>query len=174
MAAPFSTAASASPESARGSSSSPPWCFSARTVATSTTADGAIPPLRHTMSKNFSIPMSEPKPDSVITYSPSFWPIRSATSDELPCAMFANGPACIRQGWPSSVWIRFGFSASFSSTVIAPAAPRSSAVTGLPPSYEYATVIAPRRARRSCRSRATARIAITSEAAVMSKPLSRG
>ena len=22
--------------------------------------------------------------------------------------MFANRPACIRQGWPSSVWIRFG------------------------------------------------------------------
>ena len=44
--------------------------------------------------------------------------------------MLANGPACIRQGWPSSVWIRFGLSASFSSTAMAPAAPRSSAVTG--------------------------------------------
>ena len=86
--------------------------------------------------------MSEPKPDSVITWSPSLSPIRSATSDELPCAMLANGPACIRQGWPSSVWIRFGLSASFSSTAIAPAAPRSSAVTGLPPSKERATVIA--------------------------------
>ena len=134
LAAPFSTAAMASAASTRGSSSMPPWCLSARTVATSTTALGAIPPLRQTMSKNFSIPMSEPKPDSVITYSPSFWPIRSATSDELPCAMLANGPACIRQGWPSSVWIRLGLSASFSSTVMAPAAPRSSAVTGLPPS----------------------------------------
>src|ERR687896_890536 len=100
--------------------------------------------------------------------------IRSATSDELPCAMLANGPACIRQGWPSSVWIRLGLSASFNSTDIAPAAPRSSAVTGLPPSKEWATVMAPRRRRRSCRSRETARIAITSEAAVMSKPDSRG
>ncbi len=88
--------------------------------------------------------------------------------------MFANGPQCIRHGCPSSVWIRLGFSASFSSTAIAPAAPRSSAVTGLPPSYECATVIAPSRWRRSCRSRDTARIAITSEAAVMSKPVSRG
>ena len=88
--------------------------------------------------------------------------------------MLANGPACIRQGWPSSVWIRLGLSASLSSTVMAPAAPRSSAVTGLPPSKEWATVIAPSRRRRSCRSRDTARIAITSEAAVMSKPDSRG
>ena len=120
--------------STRGSSSMPPWCLSARTVATSTTALGRTPPLRQTMLKSFSIPMSEPKPDSVITWSPSLSPIRSATSDELPCAMLANGPACIRQGCPSSVWIRFGLIASFSSTVIAPAAPRSSAVTGLPPS----------------------------------------
>ena len=101
-------------------------------------------------------------------------PIRSATSELLPWAMFANGPQCMRHGWPSSVWIRFGLSASLSSTAIAPAAPRSSAVIGVPPSKECATVIAPRRRRRSCRSRATAMIAITSEAAVMSKPLSRG
>ena len=46
--------------------------------------------------------------------------------------------------------------------------------TGLPPSNECATVIAPSRLRKSCRSRDTARIAITSEAAVMSKPDSRG
>ncbi len=91
-----------------------------------------MPPARQTMSKNFSIPMSEPKPDSVTTYSPSFIPSRSAISDELPWAMLANGPACIRQGWPSRVWIRLGLIASFSSTVIAPAAPRSSAVTGSP------------------------------------------
>ena len=51
----------------RGSSSRPPWCLSARTVATSTTALGRMPPLRQTMSKNFSMPMSEPKPDSVTT-----------------------------------------------------------------------------------------------------------
>ena len=56
--------------------------------------------------------------------------MRSATSELLPWAMFANGPQCIRHGWPSSVWIRFGLSASLSSTAIAPAAPRSSAVIG--------------------------------------------
>ena len=88
--------------------------------------------------------------------------------------MFANGPACMRHGCPSSVWIRLGFRASLSSTVIAPAAPRSSAVTGLPPVYDRATVIAPSRLRRSCKSRDTARIAMTSEAAVMSNPDSRG
>ena len=38
-----------------------------RAVATSTTALGLSPPARQTMSKNFSIPMSEPKPDSVTT-----------------------------------------------------------------------------------------------------------
>ena len=100
-------------------------------------------------------------------------PSRSAISDEFPWAMFANGPACMRHGCPSSVWIRFCLIASFNRTVIAPAAPRSSAVTGSP-SWEYAAVILPRRLRRSWMSRATARIAITSEAAVMSNPLSRG
>ena len=100
--------------------------------------------------------------------------MRSATSELLPWAMLANGPQCIRHGWPSRVWIRFGLSASLSSTAIAPAAPRSSAVTGAPPLKECATVMAPRRRRRSCRSRETAMIAMTSEAAVMSKPLSRG
>ena len=100
--------------------------------------------------------------------------MRSATSELLPWAMFANGPQCIRHGWPSSVWIRLGLSASLSSTAIAPAAPRSSAVIGAPPLKDCATVMAPRRRRRSCRSRATAMIAMTSEAAVMSKPLSRG
>ena len=78
--------------------------------------------------------MSEPKPDSVTTYSPSFMPMRSATSEELPWAMLANGPQCIRHGWPSSVWIRLGLIASLSRTAIAPAAWRSSAVTGLAPS----------------------------------------
>src|SRR4029453_10544944 len=52
--------------------------------------------------------------------------MRSATSELLPWAMFANGPQCIRHGWPSSVWIRFGFIAAFRSTVIPPAAPPAS------------------------------------------------
>ena len=93
--------------------------------------------------------------------------MRSATSELLPCAMFANGPQWTNAGWPSSVCTRFGLIVSFSSTVIAPAAFSCSAVTGSP-SYVEPTVIAPSRARRSKRSRATATIAITSEAAVMS------
>src|SRR3954470_11384078 len=71
--------------------------------------------------------------------------MRSAISELLPWAMLANGPQCIRHGWPSSVWMRFGLSASLSSTAIAPAAPRSSAVTGFAPSNECATVIRPDR-----------------------------
>ena len=47
--------------------SAPPWYFSARTVATRTTADGRRPDLRHMMSMNFSAPRSAPKPASVTT-----------------------------------------------------------------------------------------------------------
>ena len=78
--------------------------------------------MRQVMSKNFSIPMSEAKPDSVITYSPSLSPTRSATSELLPCAMFANGPQWTNAGWPSSVCTRFGLIASLRTTAIAPAA----------------------------------------------------
>ena len=99
--------------------------------------------------------------------------MRVAESELLPCAMFANGPACTNAGSPSSVWTRFGLIASLSRTAIEPAARSCSAVTGSPSRVEP-IVIAPRRARRSSRSRAIARIAITSEAAVMSKPVSRG
>ena len=67
FAIPTSIARSACERSTRGSSSTPPWCLIARTVVTSTTALGVSPPKRQTMSKNFSIPMSEPKPDSVTT-----------------------------------------------------------------------------------------------------------
>ena len=40
--------------------------FSARTVATTTTQEGARPAMRHLMSINFSAPRSEPKPASVM------------------------------------------------------------------------------------------------------------
>ena len=118
------------------------------------------------------MPMSEPKPLSVTTWSPSLSATRSATSELLPWAMLANGPQWMNVGCPSSVCTRFGISACLSSTVIAPAARSCSAVTGSP-SNVYATVIAPSRFRRSWRSRATATIAITSDAAVMSNPVSR-
>ena len=118
------------PMCARGSrrrrrASPSPWCRSAFTVATSTTAAGSRPPIRQTMSTNFSKPMSAPKPLSVTTKSASCSPRRSATSELVPSAMFANGPQWTNAGRPSSVWTRFGFSASFSRTVIAPAASRS-------------------------------------------------
>ena len=48
-------------------SGEPPCRRSALTVATMTTAAGRIPPWRQTMSMNFCMPMSAPKPDSVIT-----------------------------------------------------------------------------------------------------------
>ena len=159
--------------SAPRSRSPSPWCSSARTVATSTTALGVRPPTRATMSRNFSKPRSDPNPPSVTMTSASLSAMRVATSELLPCAMFAKGPAWTKAGSPSSVCTRFGRIASLSRTAIEPAARSCSAVTGSP-SYVDPTVMRPSRARRSSRSRAMARIAITSEAAVMSKPVSRG
>ena len=43
----------------------PPCILSARTVATTTTASGFKPAMRHLMSRNFSAPRSAPKPASV-------------------------------------------------------------------------------------------------------------
>ncbi len=84
------------------------------------------------MSKNFSAPMSAPKPASVQTMSLVASAIRSARIELLPWAMLANGPAWTKAGPPSRVWSRFGLMASRSRTVIAPATLRSSAVIGLP------------------------------------------
>ena len=39
-----------------------------------------------------------------------------------PCAILANGPPCTSAGVCSSVWIRFGFIASFNKAAIAPTA----------------------------------------------------
>ena len=64
------------------------------------------------MSMNFWKPMSDPKPASVHTASTSLSAIWSATTDELPWAMLANGPAWTKAGPPSSVWTRLGFIAS--------------------------------------------------------------
>mmetsp|Transcript_6815 Transcript_6815/g.21881 ORF Transcript_6815/g.21881 Transcript_6815/m.21881 type:complete len:263 (+) Transcript_6815:328-1116(+) len=137
---------------------------------------------RHLMLKNFSMPMSAPKPASV-TQKPSS-PARlratwSAMMDELPCAMLANGPQCTRTGVCSTVCIRVGMIASHKRTAAAPATPRSSAVTGSP-SRESATTIRPSRSRMSCSAdfssewRHKAMIAMISEATEMSKPVRRG
>ena len=87
--------------------------------------------------------------------------------------MLAKGPQCTIAGRPSSVWTRFGLIVSASRAAIEPAAPSPSAVTGSPSNVDP-TVMAPRRSRRSSTLVDIATTAITSEAAVMSKPVSRG
>ena len=59
-----------------------------------------------------------------------------------------------------------GFTASTSNAHIAPSTSRSAVVTGAP-FFEYATTILASLRRKSARSAAIARIAITSEATVM-------
>ena len=112
------------------------------------------------MSRNFSIPRSDAKPPSVTTKSASLSPIRVATSELLPCAMFANGPQWTNAGPPSSVWTRFGLIASLGDGHRAGGA---ELLGGDRLAVDVApTVIAPSRARRSSRSRDIARIAMTS------------
>ena len=114
----------------RSASATPPWYFSARTVATTTATSGRRPDLRHLMSTNFSAPRSAPNPASVTTMSASRRPARVAITELQPWAMLANGPPCTNAGAPSRVCTRLGASASRSSAAIAPSAPRSRAVTG--------------------------------------------
>ena len=151
----------------------PPCILRARTVATITAASGVRPEARHLMSKNFSAPMSAPKPASVTTMSFVASATRSARTELLPWAMLPNGPQWTKAGPPSSVWSRFGLSASRSRTVIEPATLRSSAVIGVP-SRVVARTTRPSRARRSWRSDARARIAMTSDATVITNCVSRG
>mmetsp|Transcript_5714 Transcript_5714/g.16333 ORF Transcript_5714/g.16333 Transcript_5714/m.16333 type:complete len:234 (-) Transcript_5714:819-1520(-) len=140
-----------------------------------TTQSGVRPLERHLMFMNFSAPMSAPNPASVTT-SPSrptsFKAIMSATTDELPCAMLANGPACTKTGVSSRVCIRVGSRASIISTASAPPTPRSSAVTGSPP-LEVPMTMLPSRVRMSGRLVASASTAMISLATAMSKPVSR-
>ena len=108
----------------------PPWYFIERIVATRTAASGRRPVKRHLRSMNFSAPRSAPKPASVTTQSAWARAVFVAVTELQPCAMFANGPPWTNAGLPSSVCTRLGASASASSAVIAPWAPRSAAVTG--------------------------------------------
>ncbi len=125
------------------------------------------------MSKNFSAPMSAPKPASVTRMSLPASAARSARIELLPWAMLANGPQWTKAGPPSSVCIRLGLRASFKRTAIEPATLRSSAVIGVP-SFFVASTIRPSRARRSLRSDARARIAMTSDATVITNDPWRG
>ena len=91
----------------------------------------------------------------------------------LPWAMLANGPACTNAGCPSSVCIRLGISASFIRTVTAPATPSCSTLTGSP-FLLRPTIILPNRSRMSSNEVVNARIAMISEATLISKPVARG
>src|SRR5438132_850537 len=148
---------------------SSPCIASARVVATMTAADGTRPPVRHLMSTNFSAPRSLAKPASVTRISPSLSPSRVAIRLLQPCAMLPKGPPCTSAGVPSSVWTMLGLMASFMRTAIAPAARSSRAVTSVPSPFS-ATTTRSTRALKSCRSRARHRIAMISDATVMSKP----
>jgi hypothetical protein len=125
------------------------------------------------MSKNFSAPSSKAKPASVTTASACASAMRVAAMVLVPCAMFANGPPCTNAGTPSTVCTRFGLTASLSSAAIAPTTPVSEANTG-EPSVRKPTTMRASRCLRSGMPEERQRIAITSLAAVMSKPVSRG
>ena len=169
---PRSTAAASGFE--RSWSATPPCILRARTVATSTTAAASRPALVHLMSKNFSAPRSKPKPASVTAQSARCIAMRVASTELQPWAMFANGPPWTSAGVPSSVCTRLGSRASCSSASMAPVAPSWSARTGSPSPGERRPGCG--RGASAGRRRPSARhsIAITSDAAVMSKPVSRG
>src|SRR5258708_5515642 len=170
FAAPASTSSGSSVSSSGGSGLPattlyfPECTFSARTVATITAASGARPDVRHLMLKNRSAPMSAPNPASVTTKSPAWMPIMSARTDDAPLAMLPNGPAWTSTGVFSSVWRRFGLTASSMSTVMAPPAWRESAEMGRP-SLARPITMRPSRCRMSWSEADRASTAITSDAA---------
>ena len=93
--------------------------------------------------------------------------------------MLANGPAWMKAGVFSIVCIRLGLSVSRISTVAAPAACMSSAVIGAPCRSKATTMLADPRAQVLERLDVivpvtSARIAISSLATMMSKPVWRG
>ena len=110
----------------------PPWCFNALIVATTTTQFGFNPPYLHFISKNFSAPKSAPNPASVIAISPSFNAIFVANIELHPWAIFAKGPPWIIAGVFSKVWTKLGFTASFINNPIAPSTSSCLAYTGFP------------------------------------------
>ena len=86
-----------------------------------------------------------------------------------PCAILANGPPCTKAAVPSVVCTKLGWIASFNNTVMAPATPKSFTVKGWS-SYVKPNRIFSIRRRRSLTSLERQRIAIISEAGVISKP----
>ena len=120
-ASPFSSRTrSGSPADFTGA---PPCIFSARSVATSTMARGQTPICAALDVEELlaaEIEAEAPFGDRVVAEA-----IASLVARTLlqPCAMLPNGPQWTIAGPPSAVWTRFGFSASRSTAVIAPAAP---------------------------------------------------
>ena len=89
--------------SLRSALATPPLYFSARAVATTTTALGRTPVMRHLMSRNFSAPRSAPKPASVFATSPKRMAMRVAMMELQPWAILAKGPPWTNSGVHSSV-----------------------------------------------------------------------
>ena len=98
---------------------------------------------------------------------------RVAITELQPCAMLANGPPWTKAGVPSSVCTRLGASASLSSAVMAPCRLEVAGAHRLAVARVADDDVA-EALRRSSRSVARQKIAITSDATVMSKPSSRG
>ena len=121
---------------------------------------------------NFSPPRSKANPASVTAKSACARAMRVASTLLQPCAMFANGPPCRNAGTPSMLCTRFGIKASRSNAMSAPVTRNSFAKTGSPSGVKPVTMRSSR-ARRSARFSLKQRIAMTSEAAVMSNPVLR-
>mmetsp|Transcript_2904 Transcript_2904/g.6238 ORF Transcript_2904/g.6238 Transcript_2904/m.6238 type:complete len:205 (+) Transcript_2904:955-1569(+) len=92
--------------------------------------------------------------------------------EELPLAMFANGPACTSTGVASSVCINVGLMASRINAISAPVHPKSSHVTGSPDLLGPTTIF-PRRSSMSASDVVMANTAMISDATVMSNPVLR-
>lgn len=179
MIIPYSTRSSLSVLYSSGTSAPattadpPPWFLIALIVTTSTAQLGLSPAVQHLMLQNFSNPISDPNPASVITYpfSPtSFKASSSATIEEFPWAIFAKGPGWIKTGFDSNVCIKVGMIASFIKTVNAPPTPKSSAVTASPFLFK-ATTISPNQFLMSFKSFDKASTIMISLATEISKPV---
>jgi hypothetical protein len=114
--------------------------------------------VRERSAANTDEPPPPPPPAQMLIYAAALVKQYTAASNNRP-------PLCI-------TCISVGRMASFMSTVSAPPAPRSSAVTGRP-ALSLATTIRPRRSLRSPRLSARASTAMISLLTVMSKPVER-
>ncbi len=138
-------------------------------------ASGFRPALRHLMSKKLLGPQVGAEAGfghHIIRTAPA--PSRVAMTELQPWAILAKGPPWTKAGLFSSVCTRFGCIASFNRTVIAPSALMSRAVHRASCRGYRPMTMSPSRFCRSSRSLDRHRIAMTSEATVMSKPVSRG